>query len=157
MAVMRWRPVSQGLEPWVGASDLGDIQTEVNRLFGTFFGRSAQAGPSERSWAPAADMYETKDELVIKADLPGMSDKDVQVSITGDLLSLTGKRMESEVVQPEQYFRAERWTGPVERTFQLPIPVQTDKVRASYRDGVLTVTLPKVEAVKPKEIKIDVA
>jgi len=157
MAVMRWRPVSQGLGPWVGASELGDIQTEVNRLFGTFFGRSAQAGPSERSWAPAADMYETKDELVIKADLPGMSDKDVQVSITGDLLSLKGKRVESEVVQPEQYFRAERWTGPVERTFQLPIPVQTDKVRASYRDGVLTVTLPKVEAVKPKEIKIDVA
>jgi HSP20 family protein len=160
MAVMRWRPVGQGLEPWVGARELGDIQTEVNRLFGTFFGRSAQAGPSERSWAPVADMYETKDELVIKADLPGMSDKDVQVSITGDLLSLKGKRVEPEVVQPEQYFRTERWTGPVERTFQLPIPVipvQTDKVRASYRDGVLTVTLPKVEAVKPKEIKIDVA
>ena len=105
MAVMRWRPVSQGLEPWVGASELGDIQTEVNRLFGTFFGRSAQAGPSERSWAPAADMYETKDELVIKADLPGMSDKDVQVSITGDLLSLKGKRVESEVVQPERLHR----------------------------------------------------
>ena len=157
MAVLHWRPVGQGLEPWVGAGELGDIQTEVNRLFGTFFGRSAQAGPSERSWAPAADMYETKDELVIKADLPGMSDKDVQVSITGDLLSLKGKRVDPEVVQPEQYFRAERLTGPVEGTFQLPIPVQTDKVRASYRDGVLTVTLPKVEAVKPKEIKIDVA
>jgi len=156
MAVMRWRPVGQGLEPWVGARDLGDIQSEVNRLFDTFFGRSAQPGPPERSWAPAADMYETKDELVIKADLPGMSDKDVQVSITGDLLSLKGQRAEPEAVKPEQYFRAERWTGRVERTFQLPIPVQADKVRAAYRDGVLIVTLPKVEAIKPKEIKIDV-
>jgi HSP20 family protein len=59
-------------------------------------------------------------------------------------------------VKPEQYFRAERWTERVERTFQLPMPVQTDKARASYREGVLTVTLPKIEAVKPKEIKIDV-
>jgi HSP20 family protein len=156
MAVMRWRPFGQGLEPWVGARELGDIQSEVNRLFDTFFGRSAPNGASERAWAPAADMYETKDELVIKADLPGMSEKDVQVSITGDLLSLKGQRIEAEDVKPEQYFRAERWAGRVERVFQLPIPVQADKVRASYREGVLTVTLPKVEAVKPKEIKIDV-
>jgi HSP20 family protein len=101
-------------------------------------------------------MYETKDELVIKADLPGMSEKDVQVSITGDLLSLKGQRMEAKDLKPEQYFRAERRAGRVERVFQLPIPVQADKVRASYREGVLTVTLPKVDAVKPKEIKIDV-
>jgi HSP20 family protein len=102
-------------------------------------------------------MYETKDDLVIKVDLPGMNEKDVQVSITGDLLSLKGQRMEpEEAVKPEQYFRAERWKGRVERIFQLPIPVQADNVRASYREGVLTVTLPKVEAAKPKEIKIDV-
>jgi len=154
--VMRWRPMGQGLEPWVGAREIGDIQSEVNRLFDTFFGRSAQGALPERSWVPGADMYETKDELVIKVDLPGMTEKDVQVSITGDLLSLKGQRIEPEAVKPEQYFRAERWTGRVERTFQLPIPVQADNVRASYRDGVLTVTLPKVEAVKPKEIKIDV-
>lgn len=156
MAVVRWRPVGQGLEPWVGARELGDIQSEVNRLFDTFFGRSVQGPSVERSWAPAADMYETKDELVIKVDLPGVSEKDVQVSITGDLLSLKGQRSDSESVKSEQYFRAERWTGRVERVFQLPIPVQADHVRASYREGVLTVTLPKVEAVKPKEIKIDV-
>jgi HSP20 family protein len=101
-------------------------------------------------------MYETKDELVIKADLPGMSEKDVQVTITGDLLSLKGQRVEPEGMKPEQYFRAERWEGRMERIFQLPIPVQADRVRASYRDGVLTVMLPKVESVKPREIKIDV-
>jgi len=127
----------------------------MNRLFDSFFGRSV-GGTSERAWAPVADMYETKDELVIKLELPGMNEKDVQVSITGDLLYIKGQRLESEEVKQEQYFRAERWTGRFERIFQLPIPVQADKVRAAYRDGVLTVTLPKVEAVKPKEIKIDV-
>jgi HSP20 family protein len=156
MTVMRWRPFGQGLEPWVGAREVGDIQSEVNRLFDTFFGRTAQAGAPERAWAPAADMYETKDELVIKVDVPGTSEKDVHVSITGELLTLKGQRLEPEDVKPEQYFRAERWGGRVERIFQLPIPIQADKVRAKYRDGVLTVTLPKVEAVKPKEIKIDV-
>ncbi len=156
MAVICWRPFGRGLEPWVGARELADIPSEVNRLFDTSFGWSAPNGALERAWVPAADMYETKDELVIKADLPGMSDKDVQVSITGDLLSLKGQRMEAEDLKPEQYFRAERWAGRVERIFQLPIPVQMDKVRASYREGVLTATLPKVEAVKPKEIKIDV-
>jgi HSP20 family protein len=156
MAVMGWRPFTQELEPWVGARELGEMQSEVGRLFDTFLGRSAPSTPQERTWAPAADMYETKDELVIKADLPGMSEKDVQVSITGDLLSLKGQRVEPEDVKPEQYFRAERWAGRVERIFQLPIPVQADGVRASYRDGVLTVRLPKVESIKPKEIKIDV-
>jgi len=152
MAVMRWR----GLEPWAGVREIGDIQSEVNRLFDTFFGRSIQAGMPERSWAPGADMYETKDELVVKVDLPGMSEKDVQVSITGDMLSLKGQRQDPETVKPEHYFRGERWAGRVERVFQLPIPVQAENVKASYRDGVLTVTLPKVEAVKPREIKIDV-
>ena len=152
MAVMRWR----GLEPWAGVREIGDIQSEVNRLFDTFFGRSIQAGMPERSWAPGADMYETKDELVVKVDLPGTSEKDVQVSITGDMLSLKGQRQDPETVKPEHYFRGERWAGRVERVFQLPIPVQAENVKASYRDGVLTVTLPKVEAVKPREIKIDV-
>jgi HSP20 family protein len=153
---MQWRPFNQGLEPWAGARELGGVQSEVNRFLDTFFGRSAQGDEQERTWTPVADMYETKDELVIKVDLPGMSDKDVQVTITGDLLSLKGQRVEPEGMKPEQYFRAERWTGRVERIFQLPIPVQADKVRAAYRDGVLTVTLPKLESVKPKEIKIDV-
>ena len=102
MAATRRRPVGQGLGPWVGAREPGDVQSEVNRL------------------------------------------------------SLNGQRMELETVKPEQHFRAERWAGRVERTFQLPIPVQADKVRASHREGVLTVTLPKIEAVKSKEIKIDV-
>jgi HSP20 family protein len=156
MALVQWRPFNQGLESWAGTRDLGEMQSDLNRFFDTVFGRSSHREAPDRAWTPAADMYETKDELVIRVDLPGMSEKDVQVTITGDLLSLKGQRGEIEGMKPEQYFRAERWAGRMERIFQLPIPVQADKVRASYRDGVLTVTLPKVESVKPKEIKIDV-
>jgi HSP20 family protein len=155
MAVVYWRPFSQALEPWVGARELGNMHSEVNGLLETVFGHSPQDSADERARV-SADMYATNDELVIRVDLPGMSEKDVQVSITGDLLSLKGQRAEPKNVKHEQYFRAERWAGGVDRVFQLPIPVQADKVRATYRDGVLTVTLPKVEAVKPKEIKIDV-
>jgi HSP20 family protein len=154
MAVMRWR--SQGLEPWSSARDIGEVQSEMNRLFDGFFGRPAQSGVTERVWAPVADMYETKDELLIKLDLPGMNEKDIQVSITGDLLSVKGQRFETQENKQESYYRAERWTGRFERIFQVPVPVQADKVRATYREGVLTVTLPKVEAVKPKDIRIDV-
>ena len=154
MAVMRWH--NQGLEPWSAARDIDEVQAEMNRLFGRFFGQPTQSGVSERVWAPVADMYETKDDLVIKLDLPGMNEKDVQVSITGDLLSVKGQRLETQEVNQESYYRTERWAGRFERIFQLPIPVQADKVRATYREGVLTVTLPKVEAVKPKDIKIDV-
>ena len=111
----------------------------------------------ERVWAPAVDMYETKDELVITADLPGLNEKDIHLSITGDMLTLQGRSAASNPeVKQESYYRGDRWFGKFERTLPLPIPVQADKVKASYRDGVLTIKLPKVEEIKPKEIKIDV-
>ena len=133
-----------------------DIQTEVNRLFDTVFGRpssaSAQGG---RAWAPAVDMYETKDDLMLTVELPGVREKDVTVSITGDLLVIKGERRFEQEVK-EQSFLHERTYGKFERLVQLPMPVQSDKVKATYRDGVLMIQLPKVEAVTPKEIKIDI-
>jgi HSP20 family protein len=128
----------------------------MNRLFDTVFGRSAAAGPVERVWAPPVDMYETKDALVVTTEIPGMSEKDIKVSITGDVLTLKGERSQSEEVKQESFYRGERWFGRFERTLPLPMPVQADKVKATYRDGVLTITLPKTEEIKPKEIKIEV-
>ena len=110
----------------------------------------------ERVWAPAVDMYETKDALVVTAELPGLNEKDIHLSITGDMLSIRGERQWNQEVKQESYYRGERWYGKFERTLPLPMPVQADKVTASYRDGVLTIKLPKVEEIKPKEIKIDV-
>ena len=153
MAIVRFRPFSQTLDPF---RDFGDIQTEVNRLFDNFLGRPAHAGGVERVWAPAVDMYETKDELVVTAELPGLNEKDIHLSITGDMLSIRGERQWNQEVKQESYYRGERWYGKFERTLPLPMPVQADKVTASYRDGVLTIKLPKVEEIKSKEIKIDV-
>jgi HSP20 family protein len=153
MAIVRFRPFSTSLDPF---RDLSDIQSELNRVFDNFFGRPAGTSAMERVWAPAVDMYETKDELVVSAELPGLNEKDIHLSITGDMLTLRGERQWSHEDRQDSVYRSERWFGKFERTLPLPIPVQSDKVRAKYRDGVLTVTIPKAEEIKPKEIKIDV-
>jgi len=156
MAVDRWRPYATAVERWEPFRNLGDIQGEVNRLFDSFFGRPASMAVGERMWAPLSDMYETKDDLYVTFELPGLQDKDVNVSITGDMLTVKGERRLERDLKDESHYRLERVYGKFERTMPLPIPVQADKVKASYRDGVLEIRLPKVEAVKPKEIKIDV-
>src|SRR5262245_39698963 len=155
MAIVRFRPFSPAVDPM---RDFTDIQTEMNRLFDGFFGRPSHvSGGMERVWAPAVDMHETKDELVVTTDLPGLSEKDIHLSITGDMLTLRGERRWADEVKQENSYRGERWFGKFERSLPLPIPIQADKIRASYRDGALTIRLPKTEEVKPKEIKIDVA
>jgi HSP20 family protein len=150
MALIRFRPFAQDL-----SRDLTDIQTQMNRLFDNFVGQPTSSGVAERVWAPAADMYETKNEVVITAELPGLSEKDIHLSITGDLLTIQGERQWSGDVQDASHYRRERWFGKFERTFSLPMPVESGQIKATYRDGVLTVKLPKVEEIKPKEIKID--
>jgi HSP20 family protein len=152
MNVERWRPFGGAMDRWGGVSD---IQTEVNRLFDNFFGRPASTA-SGRAWAPAVDLYETNDDLVLTVELPGVREKDVAVSITGDLLSVKGERRFEHDVKERQLLHVERVYGKFERLVQLPIPVQADKVKASYRDGVLEIRLPKTEEIKPKEIKIDI-
>ncbi|RPJ31805.1 MAG: Hsp20/alpha crystallin family protein [Planctomycetaceae bacterium] len=154
MAIVRFRPFSQAVDSF---RDFGDMQAEVNRLFDNFLGRPAQQpGSMERVWAPAVDMYETKDALMVAAELPGLDEKDIHLSIIGDVLSVRGERQWNQEVKQESYYRGERWYGKFERSLPLPMPVQADKVTAQYRDGVLTITLPKVEEIRPKEIKIDV-
>jgi HSP20 family protein len=124
----------------------------MNQIFDHALGQSA--GMMDRSWAPAADMGETPDELIVYVDLPGLSEKDIRMSITGDLLMIQGERPLREANQEASHYRRERWFGKFERTFSLPIPVEASRIRATYRDGVLLVRLPKAEGVKPKEIKI---
>jgi HSP20 family protein len=133
------------------------MQAEVNRLFDSFLGRPAQQHAGmERVWAPAVDMYETKEALMVVAELPGLVEKDIHLSIVGDVLNIRGERQWNKEVKQESYYRGERWYGKFERSLPLPMPVQSDKITATYRDGVLTITLPKVEEIRPKEIKIDV-
>jgi HSP20 family protein len=156
MATMdRWRPYGTTVERWEPFHNLNDIQGEMNRLFDSFFGRPS-AVAAERMWAPLTDMYESKDDLFVTFELPGVREKDVNVSITGDMLTVKGERRFERDLQEEGYHRLERVYGKFERSIPLPIAVQPEKVKATYRDGVLEIRLPKVEEVKPKEIKIEV-
>lgn len=146
MALIRFRPFS---------NDLSDIQTQMNRLFDSFMGQPGTAEALERVWAPAADMYETKNEVVVTAELPGLTEKDIHVSITGDQLTIQGERRGESDVQDASHYRRERWFGKFVRSFSLPVPVDTGQIKATYRDGVLTVKLPKSEEIKAKEIKVE--
>ncbi len=157
MALERWRPF-ETLERWEPLRDISEIQSEMNHLFTSFFGRpisGATAGRT-RTWAPAFDMYETKNGLVLSVELPGVREKDVSLSITGDVLTVKGERAFDQESKDESYVHLERVYGKFERSIQLSMPVQADRVRAVYRDGVLEVRLPKAEEVQSKEIKIEV-
>lgn len=154
MAMERWRPFG-AMERWEPFRNLADIQGEMNRLFDTFLGRPAAAAGG-RAWAPPIDMWETRDDLVLCVELPGVREKDVSVSITGDLLSVKGERRWEHDEKERKFLHVERPYGAFERLVQLPFAVQSDKVRATYHDGLLEITLPKAEEVKPKEIKIDI-
>jgi HSP20 family protein len=149
-----WRPFRfERMNPF---RDLLEMQSEMNRAMDVYFGRQGRREAMDRVWTPAIDVYETKDDLVVTAELPGVKEKDIHLSIVGDMLTLRGQRIPDHQTKEEHYHRIERWSGSFEGHLQLPIPVQADRVRASYRDGVLEIRLPKVEEVKPREIKIEV-
>ena len=105
---------------------------------------------------PVVDVYDTNDDLVLNFELPGVREKDISLSITGDVLTVKGERQFDEQLNDDHYVHTERVSGKFERSIRLPMPVQAGRVRATYRDGVLEVRLPKAEEVRPKEIKIDV-
>ena len=155
MAMERWRPFGTA-DRWDPFRNVSDIQGEVNRLFDTFLGRSMTGSPASRAWLPAVDMHETKDDLVLTVEVPGVREKDVTVSITGDLLTIKGERRWDDEAKDRQYLHVERAYGHFERLVQLPMAVQADKVKATYREGVLMITLPKAEELKPRQIKIDI-
>ena len=146
IAIERWRPFGS-VARW---------DSEVNRLFDIFFGKPTATSNGDRVWAPALDMYETKDEIVLNFELPGVREKDVTLSITGDVLTLKGERAFDRDVKDESYHHVERVFGKFERSVQLPTEFQAEKVQATYRDGMLEVKLPKAEEVKPREIKINI-
>ena len=155
MAIERWRPLGALMD----RDPFRDIQSEVNRLFDNVLGRptATSTGAGGRVWMPVVDMYETSDDLLLNFELPGVREKDISLSITGDVLTVKGERQFNQHVNDENYLHMERAYGKFERSIRLPVPVQAGRVKATYRDGMLEVTLPKAEEVRPKEIKIDVS
>lgn len=137
---------------WEPMREMMTLREAMDRLFDEAFTRPLSL--SGVSALPAIDMYQTPDEVVVKAALPGLKADDVQISVTGDLLTLRGEfKQEDEKKEATYHIREHRY-GAFERTIMLPTDVQTEKAKADFENGVLTITLPKAEAVKPKTITI---
>ena len=147
MSMTRW-------EPFRG---LNTLQEQVNRLFEDSFSRSRSGHAELASWAPGVDVYETENELVVKADLPDVQEKDIDVRVENNTLTIRGERKFSNEVQDDNYLRIERAYGTFTRSFSLPNTVNTEAIKADYRNGVLSVRMPKREETKPKQIKISVS
>lgn len=138
---------------WDPFRDLSILQDKINRVFNEQVERGSEPA-SNKAWAPAVDILETENDLVVRAELPGINRDDIDIEVTGESLTIRGERKFNEQ-DKEKYLRVERPYGPFQRSFTIGVPVQQDKVKATYRDGVLEVLVPKAEEVKPKKIEIN--
>ena len=155
MALTRWQRPE--LQSWSPFRQLSTLRDEIDRLFDSPL--SALTATSQQflsGWLPAIDLHEDKDNLVLKAELPGMKKEDIDISLHGDVLTLSGERKEESHHKEAEVYRSERSLGRFQRTLTLPMAVEAGKVQASYKDGILTVTLPKAEHAKPKQIEVKV-
>jgi HSP20 family protein len=149
MATIRWEPVGE----------LNSIQNEMNRLFNTFFDSPPQGtrpGTLQRRWIPPMDLVETADEFVLRADLPGLTGDDVEISLEDSVLTISGERKAKQDAYNEGYYRVERGTGSFSRSLTLPEGVDPGAVRAEFELGVLEVRIPKPEQRKPRKVEIGV-
>jgi HSP20 family protein len=156
---------SKSLAPWRPFTDLSRMERDMERMFEDFFGRRMRpfwparwlpAGGMEIS-APAVDVYEEKDDLVVKAELPGMEKDNIEVNISDHFLTIKGEKKKEEELKEKDYYRAERSYGSFLRTLELPTDIHAEKVKASFKNGVLEIRMPKTEEAKKKEVKIEVA
>ena len=142
--------------------ELDRLQSEVNRLFDGFTGPQGEgrstamtATPfSGRMWSPSVDVAENQNEIVLHAELPGLKQEDIDIELTGDTLTIRGERRFENQERKDDFVRVERSYGRFQRSFTLGVPVQGDKVSASYRDGVLEIHLPKSEETKPRKVQV---
>ena len=151
MTLIRWSPA-----PVAARRDITGIQDEVDRLFDGLFSHGAMRGDLASVFTPAVDIEETPEEFVVRADLPGVDQKDVKVSLMGDTVTIRGERRPAGSVKQESHLRVERVHGSFERSFTLGTPVRSDTVKAQYRDGVLEVRVPKAEEARMRQIEVQV-
>jgi HSP20 family protein len=151
MTLIRWNPRKEQWDPF---ASLTEIQEEMNRLFATSVRRH---GGLEGGYIPAIDVAVEKDNVVVKADLPGLSKDDVTVSLQDNYLTIKGEKKHEFEQKETNYFVSERAYGSFTRTIEMPTAVDATKIAARFKDGVLEVTLPKTEEAKPKQIEIKVS
>ena len=149
MALVRWEPFQ----------DLLAIQERMNRLFDETLQRTRSRDEEDISaglWAPPVDIYETENEIVLKAELPEIDQKDIEIKVEDSTLTIRGERKFEQETKKENYHRIERAYGKFSRSFSLPNTIDQEKIKASYKDGILKLVMPKREEKKPKQITVEV-
>lgn len=144
MALVRWDP----------SREVDSLQSEVNRLFDTFFGGTPANGRGLRRWVPPMDLVETEDHLVLRADLPGLDSEDVNIEVKDSVLTLSGERKTEHEEKADGFYRVERAFGTFSRSMTLPNRIDADGITASFEKGVLEVRIPKPEERKPHRVEI---
>lgn len=153
MTLMRWTP-SRDL-PALPSEVLG-IQREINRMFDSFFRGPEEDGLQTTSWNPLVDVTENDHAYLLNIELPGVSRNDVKIVVQDNQLTIRGEKKQEKESNNSNYHRVERSYGSFQRTFTLPTTVRAEKIEANYNDGVLTITVPKAEEAKAKEIEVKV-
>jgi HSP20 family protein len=141
---------------WAGFGRLSSLRDELDRLFESPWAELSRTSQLLSGWTPALDVHEDKDNFVVHAELPGMKREEIEVSLHDGMLSISGERKLDKQYEEAEVYRTERFFGKFQRTVTLPAPVAADKVKAQYQDGILTITLPKTEAAKPKQIEVNI-
>jgi len=149
---------NSSLAPWSRRSELTGFRREMDRLFDRFFeGWPFRPSGAEGAWAPSVDVSETANKVVVKAEVPGMDAKDIDITITGDILSIRGERKQEKEEKDENFHRIERSYGAFSRSIRLPAEVEKDKVDAAYKDGMLKITMSKTKKASQKKIEVKAA
>ena len=148
MAIVRWDPFR----------DVATLQDRINRIFNESFGRTRDLDEevSLNDWSPPVDIYETADGIVLKVELPGVNKDDVSVEVKDNVLTLKGERLLDPKIKDEHYYRKERSFGKFNRSFSLQETIKPDLIKASFKEGVLTVEIPRPEEKKAKQVTVDI-
>jgi HSP20 family protein len=148
MAIVKWDPFR----------DVAALQDRINRIFSESFGRSRDIDDevSLYDWRPPVDIYETADGIVLKVELPGVNKDEVSVEVKDNVLTLKGERLLDPEIEDDDYYRKERSFGKFNRSFSLQEPIKPDLIKASFKDGVLMVEIPRLEQEKPKQVTVNI-
>jgi HSP20 family protein len=143
------------LTVWKPFREVNRLRREMDRLWDDYFGAGRRGlQPMAEEWAPAVDVSETADKITVKAEVPGMEAKDIDIAVVGEVLTIKGEKKTEREDKTESYHMVERTYGSFSRALKLPAAVNADAIEATYKQGVLTVVCPKKEEVKPKAIEV---
>ena len=155
MSLIRYQTPDTSL--WQSLDRWANLRDEINTLFeGPFWPNTGRQAQLFNGWTPALDLYQTNDDVVAVIEIPGMRKEDIEISLQDGVLTIAGER-KGETADGDENARTERFVGKFRRSVSLPTRVDVNKVNANYKDGILTVTLPKAEEVKPKQIQVNVS